>query len=93
MKKTRQVWRVVIWCREIKRVTFLRMGIETPYVNPHIYTGQTYPKNKGDKKQIEPEHGASKDDINRLRRALRTLEFKPSIDLEDNKEIWEVVDA
>lgn len=90
--KMRQVCKVVIWCQPKKRVTFIRWQVETPYTNPHIYTGQTYPKNKGKMKEIEPEHGASKDDMARLRRALTTLGFRPGIDLENNQEIWRMND-
>lgn len=90
--KMREIYKVIIYCQQKKKVSFCRRQIETKYTNPHIYTSGIYPRNHGPNKQIEPEHGASKDDMTRLRRALKTMDFAPSIDLENNLEIWRTRD-
>ena len=88
--KMRMVYKVIIWCEPVKRVTFCRRGVETKYTNPHIYTGETWPKNKDIK--TPPDIPATKDNMIRLRRALSTLNFKPSIDLENDTEEWRIRD-
>ena len=88
--RMRELYMVVIHCTELKQVTFFRRQVETKTTTHNPYTERIYPRHKGINKEIKPKHGASTDDLKRLRRALKTMEYKPSIDLEKNTERWEV---